>query len=92
MEMNKSAVAAEISFNDRKKLIELMEDLFEGLGKRGLVKSQNPRLVGKIFAYAQLAIIADNSYYRYFKKLGIDEIYRRQGEELSLVLKELIGG
>jgi TetR/AcrR family transcriptional regulator, biofilm operon repressor len=91
-EKHRNAVAAEISFDDRQRLLGFMEDLFVAMKEKGLLPRGDPRVLGRMFGYIQLGIVEDNVYYRYMKGMGVDGVVRRQNEELKRFLEELMGG
>ncbi len=91
MEKNRNPIAAEISFRDRQSLIRSMEAMFSAAGKKGIIKGGNARVLGRMFAYAQLGIAEDNVYYRYMKNRKIEEVFKRQNDELKGFLVELMG-
>lgn len=92
MERNRNGVAAEISFNDRRRLVGFMEELFVAMEKKGVLRRGNARTLGRMFGYVQLGMAEDNMYYRYTKGMQVDEIVKRQNDAMREFLTELTGG
>jgi hypothetical protein len=92
MEKNRNNVAAEISFADRRRLVGFMEELFVAMERKGVPLRGDARTLGRMFGYVQLGMADDNMYYRYTKGMEVDEIVKRQNDEMALFLKELTGG
>lgn len=92
MEKDRSSVAAEISFDDRRRLLRGMEELFVAMEDRGLVRGGNARVLGRILAYAQIGLAEDSMYYRHMKGLSVKRIVKRQNDEMALFMNALTGG
>jgi AcrR family transcriptional regulator len=82
MEKSRNRVAAEISYNDRRRLVGFMEGLFVSLGKKGFIKPGNAHVMGRMLGYALIGIAEDNVYHRYMGNQGVEAIMKRQNGEL----------
>ena len=92
MEKDKNPVAAEISFQDRMKVVTLMEEFFLLLQKKGYVRGKNARLRGRMFGYIQLAFSVENTYRFFMKKEPVEKIVKEQNKIMLEFLTEMIGG
>ncbi|MBN2737713.1 MAG: TetR/AcrR family transcriptional regulator [Spirochaetales bacterium] len=79
--------AAEIAFKDRQKVVLAMEELFELMALKAMIKFDDPRNLGRLFGYAFLGIFSDNLYFHYFKKQRPEMIV----EKMNCLVEDFMG-
>ena len=90
MEQYTNKTAGEIAFRDRRRLVAAMEELFAAMGKRGLIKSGDPRSTGALMGYVLLGLASDNIYYKFLAGKEPEEIIKNQLDVINRYLEEII--
>ncbi|MBN1776924.1 MAG: TetR/AcrR family transcriptional regulator [Clostridiales bacterium] len=90
MEQYTNAVAGEIAFRDRQRLLRSMEALFVLMDNLKYISVKDPQYTGRLLGYVYLGFSADNIYCYFLAGKDPDEIASRQLETVLRFLDDIL--
>jgi AcrR family transcriptional regulator len=90
MEQYTNKTACEIVFKDQQKLLSSIEEIFELMVRKGLIKVKNARMTGRLIGYVYLGFSSDSINRNVIGKEGIDKIVERQIDLIVQFFKEIM--
>lgn len=82
--------AGEIAFRDRQSLLTSMEELFAAMGRKGMVKTENPQALGKLVGYIYLGFATDNIHYCILGQEEPKAIVNQQLDLIRSLLQDIV--